>query len=216
MTSLVLTLAFKESPLLHLEALQYPLSHRFTILHQWRLVTLLPCWSELARVVRNVDWDHNLQRYISNDEVGLSTVLSKRWSYGGLGERNATYIGTLLFEAKKNEVNICELGSLPIGVWVGCWWGLDECQCQDWVVPTISVSHVYIYQGFSFNCALALVLFLKISDTTYGNDFIAARSCEMIVVWSPVSSTRSPKWYCKASSSLLFSTYSSISTTILE
>ena len=144
MTSLVLTLAFKESPLLHLEALQYPLSHRFTILHQWRLVTLLLCWSELARVVRNVDWDHNLQRYISNDEVGLSTVLSKRWSYGGLGERNATYIVTLLFEAKKNEVNICELGSLPIGVWVGCWWGLDECQCQDWVVPTISVSHVHI------------------------------------------------------------------------
>jgi hypothetical protein len=56
-----------------------------------------------------------------------------------------------------------------------------------------SQSAMYIYQGFSFNCALALILFLKMSDTTYGNDFIAARSCEMIVVWSPVSSTRSPK-----------------------
>ena len=39
--------------------------------------------------------------------------------------RNA-YIGTLLLEAEKKEMNIREFGSLAVGMGIGCWWCLDE------------------------------------------------------------------------------------------
>jgi hypothetical protein len=48
-----------------------------------------------------------------------------------MDEEGIAYIGALLLEAKENEMNVCGLRSLAIGVWVGCWWGLNEGKCQD-------------------------------------------------------------------------------------
>jgi len=42
------------------------------------------------------------------------------------GEKMYTHIGSLLLEAEKKEVDVCEFGSLAVGVRVRCWWGLDE------------------------------------------------------------------------------------------
>jgi len=42
------------------------------------------------------------------------------------GEKRYTYIGTLLLETEKKEMDIREFGSLAVGMRVGCWWCLDE------------------------------------------------------------------------------------------
>jgi len=37
-----------------------------------------------------------------------------------------TYVGTLILETEKKEMDIREFGSLAVGVRVRCRWGLDE------------------------------------------------------------------------------------------